>query len=192
MIDFTKATFIKSAPSLSLAPFDLKKEVVFVGKSNVGKSSLINALTHKKSLAFTSSKPGFTKLLNYFAIDDKFYLVDAPGYGYTASGSKHLDNFGKMMEEYFDNPHLKGVVFLVDSRHDLSNDDIDFYHYLVDKNIPYVLVFTKADKLNQSAKAKVSKRVKELEIDSYCLVSTLDNKSLDKLKAEIDKMIGGK
>ena len=66
MIDFKKATFIKSAPSLSMAPFDLSKEVVFVGKSNVGKSSLLNALTHKKSLAFTSSKPGFTKLLNYY------------------------------------------------------------------------------------------------------------------------------
>ena len=191
MIDFTKATFIKSAPSLSMAPFDLSKEVVFVGKSNVGKSSLLNALTHKKSLAFTSSKPGFTKLLNYYSIDDKFYLVDAPGYGYTNTGSKHLSNFGEMMEDYFDNPRLKGVLFLVDSRHDLGKNDLDFYHYIVDKGTRFVIVFTKVDKLNQSMKSQVLKRIKELGITDYVLVSTSDNKSIEKLRSVITSMIGG-
>ena len=189
MIDFSKATFIKSAPSLKEAPFDLKREVVFVGKSNVGKSSLINALTHKKALAFTSSKPGFTKLLNYYSIDDAFYLVDAPGYGYTISGSKHLSSFGEMMESYFDNPYLKGVLFLVDSRHDLSKDDEVFYHYIVDKGLPFVIIFTKTDKLNQSAKAKLKNRAELLGIKDYCLVSTSDPSSIKKLEGKIVSLI---
>lgn len=189
MIDFNKATFIKSAPSISEAPFDYNKEVVLVGKSNVGKSSLLNALTHKKSLAFTSSKPGFTKLLNYYSIDDKFYLVDAPGYGYTASGSKYLDNFSKMMEDYFDKPTLKGVLFLVDSRHELSKDDEDFYHYVVDKRIPFVVVFTKVDKLNQSLKAACIKRATSIGLTDYVLTSVSDEKSLNKLKGRIAELV---
>ena len=85
MINFSKAKFIKSAQTYSQKPEKNLKEIVFVGKSNVGKSSLINALVKNKGLAKTSSKPGYTKLLNYFEIDEKFYLVDAPGYGFTAS-----------------------------------------------------------------------------------------------------------
>ncbi len=190
MIEFNKATFIKSAPSIKEAPFDFKKEVVFVGKSNVGKSSLINALTHKKSLAFTSSKPGFTKLLNYYLIDDSFYLVDAPGYGYTASGSRYLDNFSKMMEDYFERETLKGVIFLVDSRHELSRDDKDFYDFVTSNNIPFVLVLTKADKLNQSLKAKAKKRIEELGIKDFVLVSTDNEKSLTQLRSKIVSLVG--
>ena len=125
MLDFSKATFVKSATMLSQRPEKLLPEICFVGKSNVGKSSLINALTAHKKLAYTSSKPGYTKLLNYYLIDDQFYLVDAPGYGYTISGSKHLDNFASMMEDYFFNDNLKAVIFLVDSRHKLSKDDLE-------------------------------------------------------------------
>ena len=99
MLNFKNATFIKSAPNVDERPPVSLPEVLIVGKSNVGKSSLINALTNKKSLAFTSKKPGHTKLLNYYDIDQKFYLVDAPGYGY-AVGGLDLDRlFGKMMDE---------------------------------------------------------------------------------------------
>ena len=118
MINFSKAKFIKSAPTFDLRPDKTLKEVVFVGKSNVGKSSLINALVKNRGLAKTSSKPGYTKLLNYFEIDEKFYLVDAPGYGYTSSGGKLLDSFSKMMETYFSNRE----EYFANSIQDIENE----------------------------------------------------------------------
>ena len=175
MLDFSKATFVKSATMLSQRPEKLLPEICFVGKSNVGKSSLINALTAHKKLAYTSSKPGYTKLLNYYLIDDQFYLVDAPGYGYTISGSKHLDNFASMMEDYFFNDNLKAVIFLVDSRHKLSKDDLSFFDFIKEN-----------DKLNQSEKAKMQKNVKEIFGDiSYFPVSINNKTSIEKLKERI-------
>ena len=144
----------------------------------------------RHKLAFTSSKPGYTKLLNYYLVDEKFYLVDAPGYGYTSSGSKHLDNFSKMMESYFDNKNLKGVIFLIDSRHKLSQDDKDFYEFILDKGIPFVLVATKVDKLNQSERAKMKRNVAEVIGDeNYFPVSVENNSSIDKLREEIVRLV---
>lgn len=191
MINFNKAKFIKSAPTFKLKPEKNLKEIVFVGKSNVGKSSLINALVKNKSLAKTSSKPGYTKLLNYFEIDEKFYLVDAPGYGYTASGGKHLDSFSEMMETYFDNPSLAGVVFIVDSRHKLSKDDEGFYEFIKDKGIPFILVASKSDKLNQSEKAAIKKHItKDIGIEEFVLVSVTKNVGLDEVRTKISQLIG--
>ena len=191
MINFSKAKFIKSAQTYSQKPEKNLKEIVFVGKSNVGKSSLINALVKNKGLAKTSSKPGYTKLLNYFEIDEKFYLVDAPGYGYTASGGKLLDSFSKMMETYFENPSLAGVIFIVDSRHKLSKDDIEFYNFIVEKEIPFLLVASKCDKLNQSEKAAIKKHITvELGIKSFIPVSVIKNVGLEEVRAEISKLIG--
>ena len=190
MINFAKAKFIKSATVYAEKPEKNLKEIVFVGKSNVGKSSLINALVNNKHMAFTSSKPGYTKLLNYFEIDEKFYLVDAPGYGYTASGSKLLDNFSKMMETYFDNPSLAGVVFIVDSRHKMSNDDKDFYEFVKDKGIPFILIANKCDKLNQSEKAQIIKHItKEMGIENFILASTLSKVGIDEIKAKISQIL---
>ena len=190
MINFARVKFVKSAPTFNEKPDKNLKEIVFVGKSNVGKSSLINALVKNKKMAFTSSKPGYTKLLNYFEIDEKFYLVDAPGYGYTASGSKHLDNFSKMMETYFDNPSLAGVVFIVDSRHNMSSDDKDFYEFVSSKNIPFILVANKSDKLNQSEKAKITKHIKgDMGIESFILASTVSGVGLEEIKANISQLL---
>ncbi|MCQ2801169.1 MAG: ribosome biogenesis GTP-binding protein YihA/YsxC [Bacilli bacterium] len=190
MINFSKVKFVKSAPTFTDRPDKSLKEVVFVGKSNVGKSSLINALVKNKKMAFTSSKPGYTKLLNYFEIDEKFYLVDAPGYGYTASGSKHLDNFSKMMETYFDNPSLAGVVFIVDSRHNMSCDDVAFYDFIVEKGIPFILVASKADKLNQSEKAKIKKHIQnEMGIENFILASSTSGIGLEEIKAKISQIL---
>ena len=190
MINFTKVKFIKSAPTCNERPEKNLKEVVFVGKSNVGKSSLINALVKNKNLAYTSSKPGFTKLLNYFEIDEKFYLVDAPGYGYTASGGKLLDSFSKMMESYFDNPSLAGVVFIVDSRHKLSKDDVLFYNFIVEKGVPFILVTSKYDKLNQSEKAAIKKHVtQDIGIKEFYPVSVTKNIGLDKVRAMISQLV---
>ena len=191
MINFNKAKFIKSAPTYQQKPEKNLKEIVFVGKSNVGKSSLINALVKNKSLAKTSSKPGYTKLLNYFEIDEKFYLVDAPGYGYTASGGKLLDSFSKMMETYFDNPSLAGVVFIVDSRHKLSKDDEGFYEFIKDKGVPFILVASKSDKLNQSEKAAIKKHItQDIGINDFVLVSVTKNIGLDEVRTKISQLIG--
>ena len=190
MINFSKAKFIKSAPTYAQKPEKNLKEIVFIGKSNVGKSSLINALVKNKNLAKTSSKPGYTKLLNYFEIDEKFYLVDAPGYGYTASGGKLLDSFSKMMETYFDNPSLAGVVFIVDSRHKLSKDDEAFYDFIVEKDIPFILVANKYDKLNQSEKVQIKKHItQEIGIPNFIPVSVINNVGLEEVRSQISKLI---
>ena len=190
MINFSKAKFIKSAPTFAQKPEKNLKEIVFIGKSNVGKSSLINALVKNRGLAKTSSKPGYTKLLNYFEIDEKFYLVDAPGYGYTASGGKLLDSFSKMMETYFENPSLAGVIFIVDSRHKLSKDDIEFYNFIVEKDIPFLLVASKCDKLNQSEKAAMKKHITvDLGIKDFVPVSVVKNIGLEEIRSEISKLI---
>lgn len=189
-MDFRKATFVKSATTYLDKPEKDLPEVLFVGKSNVGKSTLINALVNNKNLAFTSSKPGFTKLLNYFEIDNSFYLVDAPGYGYTASGSRHLDSFGKMMESYFSNPNLKGIIFIVDSRHPLGANDIDFYNFITKSNIPFVLVASKVDKLNQKEKAAMKRNIVDKCLNAdFIAISSLKDIGIEELKRKINQLI---
>ena len=188
MINFKISTFIKSTPSVKERPLDQFPEVLIVGKSNVGKSSLINSLCQRKALAFTSSKPGHTRLLNYYNIDNKFFLVDAPGYGY-AKGGIDLDRlFGEMMEGYFtDNPYLKLVLLLIDSRRELSENDLEILDYLKDNQIPYFVVITKTDKINQKGRSALNKRLKELEVnENVYYTSSLELKSLEKLKSGIE------
>jgi GTP-binding protein len=188
MINFKNSTFIKSTPSVKERPLDQFPEVLIVGKSNVGKSSLINSLCQRKALAFTSSKPGHTRLLNYYNIDNKFFLVDAPGYGY-AKGGIDLDRlFGEMMEGYFtDNPYLKLVLLLIDSRRELSENDLEILDYLKDNQIPYFVVITKTDKINQKGRSALNKRLKELEVnENVYYTSSLELKSLEKLKSGIE------
>lgn len=195
MLNFRKTSFIKSAPMISERPEKRFPELVFVGKSNVGKSSLINALCENKNLAYTSGKPGHTRLLNYFLVDEKFYLVDAPGYGYTATGSRHLSIFSSMMEDYFSkNDVLKSVVFLLDSRHEPSKEDVDFYQYLQDHQLPYLLVMTKCDKLNQSQKAAIYKNLTSklgpIPADNIILTSATEPRMMDGLRRAISQMVG--
>ena len=173
MINFSNTNFVKSASLKSERPELALPEVLIVGRSNVGKSSLINALCSKKNLAFTSSKPGHTKLLNYFSIDNKFYLVDAPGYGFAKGGVDLDEIFGNMMDDYLlDNERLKLILFLLDSRRELNEDDKELVSYLLDKNYPFLLVTTKMDKLNQKEKSALNKRLKELSLNSEQIVQT--------------------
>ena len=191
MINFNNVSFVKSTPSVKERPQDQIPEVLIVGKSNVGKSSLINTLCQRKSLAYTSSKPGHTRLLNYYNIDNKFFLVDAPGYGY-AKGGVDLDRlFGTMMDEYFtDNPYLKLVLLLIDSRREFGENDTEILNYLVESNIPYFVVITKTDKINQKGRSELNKRLKEMNVlDNVYYTSSLSNRTLDKLKTGIEQLI---
>ena len=192
MINFRKATFVKSCPNLKDDPKGNLSEVLICGKSNVGKSSLINALCDNKKLAFTSSKPGHTRLLNYFDIDGKFWLVDAPGYGF-AKGGVDLDAlFGEMMSSYlYDNPRLKLALLLLDSRRKMNENDTEMLQFCIENNIVFLIVITKSDKINQSEKSALFKHLKEIGIDKEkaFLTSILDKKSLSKLKGEIEKHI---
>ena len=192
MINFLNATFIKSCPNRNEKPQAQKPEVLIVGRSNVGKSSLINALTQKKKLAFTSSKPGHTRLLNYYDIDNKFYLVDAPGYGY-AKGGIDLDRlFAEMMTSYFDNnTDLKLVLILLDARRELSEDDLEIVEYVKENNIPFALVITKYDKVNQKEKSALNRYLKEMGLanEQVFYTSILKNDSLSLLKKGIENSL---
>ena len=192
MINFTNASFIKSCPNKDNRPQGQKPEVLIVGRSNVGKSSLINALCQKKRLAFTSSKPGHTRLLNYYDIDSRFFLVDAPGYGY-AKGGVDLDRlFGEMMESYFvDNKELKLVLVLLDARRDPTVEDLEIIDYCKANSINYYLVITKTDKVNQKEKAALDKRLKENNIPfaQVYYTSALKAETLNLLKKGIEKSL---
>ena len=191
MINFNNSSFIKSAPSVKERPQDQLPEVLIVGKSNVGKSSLINTLCQRKSLAFTSSKPGHTRLLNYYNIDNKFFLVDAPGYGY-AKGGIDLDRlFGTMMDEYFtDNQYLKLVLLLIDSRREFGENDLEILNYLQESGITYFIVITKTDKINQKGRSELNKRLENLGVkENVYHTSSLTPRSLEKLKSGIEQFI---
>ncbi len=162
-IKFQNAKYILSAPKKELRPKDNLKEVVFVGKSNVGKSSLINALTGQK-IAYSSKNAGKTRYLNYFLIDNSFYLVDSPGYGYTAYGNKEDTSFGEMMEDYFQNPLLKGCIFLIDCRREPSEEDKMLLQFLKEENVPTLLVLTKVDLAKQQDLALAKKRYAGMEV----------------------------
>ena len=193
MINFSNANFVKSASLKDERPKDpFLPEVLIVGRSNVGKSSLINALCNKKNMAFTSSKPGHTKLLNYFNIDNSFYLVDAPGYGYAKTGIDLDRVFGDMMNDYLeDNDRLKLILFLLDSRREINDDDSELIDYLLDKGYPFLLVTTKMDKLNQKDKSALNKRLKEtgLSTDQIIQTSSLDKVNINNLAKAIEKIV---
>ena len=172
LVNFKNAKFVVSCPSLLTRPKSNKiyPEVIFIGKSNVGKSSLINALTGQK-IAFSSKKAGKTQFLNYFLIDDSFYLVDAPGWGFTSYGSKLDEAFSKMMETYFEeNPYLKAVFLLIDGRRGLKEEDKEMLSYLRSIDMPTILTYTKADTLKQQDKHRVKIEAESLNVP-YCLVS---------------------
>ena len=192
---FNKAKFIKSVVDVKEAPGEYNSSVLFVGKSNVGKSSLINALTNNKRLAYTSSKPGHTRLLNYYSVEDRFYLVDCPGYGFSTKKDLDYKFYGDMVEGFFkDYKSLKLVVFLLDSRHEPTLDDVDFYNFLTSYDYKFVICMTKCDKLNMSMRSKIYKNLENtLEIDTNTnqplLVSINDKSSILKLKNMIEKVL---
>lgn len=162
-----KAEFIISSPDYHKCPSVHGPEYAFIGRSNVGKSSLVNMLTNKHGLAKTSSKPGKTLLINHFKINDEWYLVDLPGYGYAKISKSAQIKLKKLIERYILNrKELTCLFVLIDSRHAPLNSDLQFLHFLGSNGIPFAIIFTKIDKL--SAKQwgeKLSAYKKRLEED---------------------------
>jgi GTP-binding protein len=141
------ADFICSNTQISKLPPPVKPEYAFIGRSNVGKSSLINMLTAKKGLAKTSQTPGKTQLINHFLVNDNWYIVDLPGYGYARASKTKKADWNKFIQQYLDKREsLQCVMVLIDSRLDPQKIDIEFCNWLGEKGLSFVLVFTKADK----------------------------------------------
>ncbi|MBE6124293.1 MAG: YihA family ribosome biogenesis GTP-binding protein [Erysipelotrichaceae bacterium] len=191
-MQFHNASFITSCATKDQWMIDDIAEVCFVGKSNVGKSTLINTLVSSKKLAKTSKTPGCTKLLNFFNIDNQFRLVDSPGYGYAKTNHQTYDDFAALMTDYlFKRENLKLVVHLVDSRHVPTSLDVEMYEMLLSSGKPFLIVATKSDKLNQSMRDKCKKNIISvfhgLKPDKIILVSHNDN--LDNLKSYIEEAI---
>lgn len=146
-----KAEYLISATCKSNFPKHNLPEFLFLGRSNVGKSSFINALTNRKKLAYTSGKPGKTITINYYQIDEKMMFVDVPGYGYASKLKTDRVRFGKMIEDLLDNnQNLKLIFLIVDIRHEPSEDDLLMYNYLRYFELPIVIVATKADKIGST------------------------------------------
>ena len=146
------AEFLMSNSDVSKCPKEPLPEYAFIGRSNVGKSSLINMLADRKNLAKTSGKPGKTQLINHFVINKSWYLVDLPGYGYARVSKKAKKTFQKFITDYFEKRSQLVLAFvLIDCRHEPQPVDIDFMRYLAQLDIPFQIIFTKADKLKPKA-----------------------------------------
>lgn len=151
-MDISKAIFVTSSAKAEECPTDGLMELAFIGRSNVGKSSLINMLTNSKGLAKTSSTPGKTQLINHFLVNDSFYIVDLPGYGYAKVPKGMRSSFKSMIYGYIlSREQLVNLFVLVDIRHDPMKIDIDFINEMGEAGVPFSIVFTKADKLSKSA-----------------------------------------
>ena len=151
-----------SAVRRSQYPEDKKEEFLLVGRSNVGKSSFINTIVSRKNIARISARPGKTQTLNFYNVNDSFYLVDVPGYGYAAVNKEQQKKFGMMIEEYLKvRSNLKRVFMLIDFRHKPSEDDVIMYNFLKYYNIPVTLVATKVDKVPSTKKDKCLKIIKD-------------------------------
>jgi GTP-binding protein len=145
------AVFVASYAKVSQVPKFTEPEYVFVGRSNVGKSSLINMLVNNKGLAKTSSTPGKTRLLNYFKVNDEWHLVDLPGYGYAKVSKSERDNWKKLYVSYIGKtPNLVNVFVLIDSRLPLQKIDQEFLHWLGENGVPCSIIYTKVDKLGKN------------------------------------------
>ncbi|MDX1630065.1 MAG: ribosome biogenesis GTP-binding protein YihA/YsxC [Fulvivirga sp.] len=191
-----QAKFMKSSASHLECPPPVKPEFAFIGRSNVGKSSLINMLTNHKKLAKVSSKPGKTQLINHFEIDENWYLVDLPGYGWAKVSKTEQQKWGAMIHDYIkDRPNLVNIFVLIDSRLKPQPIDVEFINWLGELQIPFSLVFTKADKQSknktQSAIAKYKRFLKKFweELPPSTVTSSVSEEGKEDLLNYISSLI---
>ena len=157
------ARFVISNSTVGKCPTDARHEYAFIGRSNVGKSSLINMLTGHKGLAKTSSTPGKTLLINHFLVNDQWYIVDLPGYGFALRGKSQREALEKMIKGYILNrQEMTNLFVLIDSRHKPMKIDLEFFNWLCENGVPFAIVFTKLDKLG----SQVGKR----NVEEYCKI----------------------
>ncbi|MDR1408099.1 MAG: ribosome biogenesis GTP-binding protein YihA/YsxC [Tannerella sp.] len=150
-MEIKNASFIASNSDFRKCPSGDRPEYAFTGRSNVGKSSLVNMLTGRKQLAKTSQKPGKTQLINHFTINDEWYLVDLPGYGYAQRGLQGRENIRRIIETYIlERDALTNLFVLIDCRHEPHKNDLAFMEWLGENGIPFAIIFTKTDKISKS------------------------------------------
>lgn len=147
-MEVQQAEFRGSFPNVNKCPEDTRPEFAFIGRSNVGKSSLINMLTSRKEMAHTSKKPGKTQMINYYLVNQQWHLVDLPGYGYAKRAKTTRAKWRKMLQDYLvKRPNLVGTFILIDSNVSPQKNDLDFINWMGEMQLPFLLVFTKADRL---------------------------------------------
>lgn len=189
------AEFLISNTNYKLCPEANKPEYAFIGRSNVGKSSLINMLTENKKLAKTSQTPGKTQLINHFLINKEWYLTDLPGYGYAKVSKKQRGKFQNIIQSYLINrENLMCTFVLLDSRHEPQRIDLDFMEWMGEKGLPFVMVFTKIDKQSSSQTQKNIMRYKNKMLNTWeflpeiFLTSSTSNFGKDEILKFIDKI----
>jgi GTP-binding protein len=191
-MDINQSKFVISNSKVEDCPKSELPEYAFIGRSNVGKSSLINMLTGRKSLAKVSGKPGKTRLINHFLINDKWHLVDLPGYGYAKVSKKEKKVFQKFITDYFvKRKQLVNAFVLVDSRHEPQKIDLEFMVWLGENGIPFSIIFTKADKLKPNALEKNINHYKSVLMEYWAelmpsfISSSKDNTGRDEILSYI-------
>ena len=187
----TKAEIEISAVSSAQYPTSRLPEIALAGRSNVGKSSFINKMIGRKNLVRTSAKPGKTRTLNFYTMNDSFYFVDVPGYGYAQVSKSERQKWGKIMEEYFETREfLQLVVLIIDSRHGPTRDDMQMIEYIHYLEIPLLVIATKLDKLKQSKRVKQLKAIKAefVDYDNLTMIpfSAETGENKDKVWREIE------
>lgn len=189
------ARFAISNSTHTKCPADRRHEYAFIGRSNVGKSSLINMLTGNSKLAKTSSTPGKTLLINHFLINDEWYIVDLPGYGFALRGKEQREKLDKMIRGYILNrSQMTNLFVLIDSRHAPMKIDLEFFNWLGENGVPFAIVFTKLDKLgNDVGKRNVQKYLNALletweELPPVFLTSSEDKRGREELLAYIEEL----
>ncbi|WP_392566221.1 ribosome biogenesis GTP-binding protein YihA/YsxC [Utexia brackfieldae] len=191
-LNYAKTHFVTSAPDISHLPVDSGVEIAFAGRSNAGKSSALNTLTHQKSLARTSKMPGRTQLINLFEVEDHCRIVDLPGYGYAEVPEAVKQKWQKSLGEYLQKREsLKGLVVLMDIRHPLKDLDQQMIDWAVSVGLPVLLLLTKSDKLSSSAQKKQLNMVREailpfqgdITVETF---SSLKKQGVEQLKAKLD------
>ncbi len=164
------ASFIKSITDLSQKPNKLLPEIAFVGRSNVGKSSLLNAITNRKKLAKISSTPGKTRLINYFLIDNLFYLVDLPGYGFAKLGKTEHKKWKTMLESFIKgSEQLCLICLLIDSRHGFLPNDLQMLEWLTHYQKPFIIILTKTDKISKNRLNYFVRKINKIYPDHHVL-----------------------